>query len=830
MSRMRAEEKAMNTNPAPAPRAFCVLCTATLMLVAAVTDAAAGSVSFGSELPAFCISPVPAHMYMPDPAAAYCEELGYEYRVVDEPGGQRGVCLLPDGREVDAWDFFRAKVAQEYSYCARQGYEIRTRVTDHGSYTSECAVCVSETGEDIGTVAELMALDFNPVPAIDGRSTGATEDATGAGAGRAARGTSRYVPRHVAVPFGGNPPSGVLPAKFDWRTLDGCTAVKAQGSCGSCWAFSTVGALECNILIRDGVEVDLSEQWLVSCNQHDWNCGGGGFAHRYHMLTRDPCGGTGAVLESDFPYVAWNAPCECPYPHHYNIDGWGYVDPAVDIPDPELIKRAIFEHGPISVGVMANAAFSNYHGGVFTGSIEHDINHAVVLVGWDDNQGADGIWYLRNSWGTMWGEQGYMRIERGRNAVGWVANWVDYRDPIQIILDDDAPRIVEPGNPTPVAVRVETRTDSYMPGTAMLHHRLDGGGYDVSPLTPLGGGLYEATLPAAACGDTLEYFFSAAGLRFGSVYDPADPLSRPYTARVGGTAQVFHDSFESDSGWTVENDVELSGGAWERGVPAGGGDRSDPPTDYDGSGSCYLTGNTDGDSDVDSGWTRLISPVIDLSSGDDAVVTFAFWYRNDHGDNPNGDLLDVYFSDDGGASWVHADAVGPRSPLPVGWKRRTVVVCDHVEPTSTFRVAIEVADLLGGSLVEAGVDDFGVSLLSCGDRTCLVDDRQPSYISPSNQSMGEDAPVLLPNAPNPFNPSTVVRFHVPRPERVTLRILGPSGRIVRTLLEAEPHHAGEHSIVWDGRDDTGVPSASGVYFYRLEVPGAVLLKRMVLLK
>lgn len=850
MSRMRAEEKAMNAKTAPETRAACRACTAALIILSLSASASAD----------------PAFLSMPDPAALYCEAIGYEHRIVNGPGGRRGVCVLPDGREVDAWDFYRGKAAPEYSYCAREGYGTATLTEDHGSYLTECAVCVAQNGKRIGTVAELMGLDLESArglertPAFEGTSaherapepdrthssdvfSGAGRDPDPVDSGR----HSRFVPRYVAVSFGGSPPNDVIPEKFDWRRLDGATAVKAQGNCGSCWAFSTVGALECNILIKDGVEVDLSEQWLVSCNQHNWGCGGGGFAHRYHMLTTDPCGDSGAVLENDFQYTASNAPCECPYPHHFHLDGWGYADPSVDIPDPELIKRAILEYGPISVGVMADAAFSNYRGGVFTGGISHDINHAVVLVGWDDNQGTDGIWYLRNSWGTMWGEQGYMRIERGRNAVGWGANWVDYRDPIEIFLDEGTPGVVEQGVAAEIAVRMEERTDDCMSGTAMLHYRFEEGGYTVVPLTPLSGGMYKAVLPPADCDDSPEFFFSAAGLRFGSVYSPRDPLSRPYTAEVGVRSEVFRDDFESDLGWTVENGVELSGGAWERGVPVGGGDRSDPPSDSDGSGSCYLTGNSDGDSDVDGGWTRLVSPVFDLSGAERAVVEFAYWYRNDHGDNPNGDYLIFLLSDDGGASWVTADAVGPRAPIPVGWKRMMVTVGDHIALTNSVRVAVEASDEAGGSLVEAGLDDFSVSVLSCGPGSEYVasdpavvsekrrEDARPADdvidgLSASGDRLSvRDGVALGPNFPNPFASSTAISFRLPEPNEVTIRILSPSGRVVRTLLDAEARGAGEHSVIWDGTDDSGERSASGVYFCRLEVGGQPLSGRLLLL-
>ncbi|HYW68184.1 MAG TPA: C1 family peptidase, partial [bacterium] len=633
------------------------------------------------------------------------------------------------------------------------------------------------------------------------------------------RGKERFVPRSRGVPFGASPPSGELPERFNWRQLDGTTAVKAQGNCGSCWAFSTVGAMECNILIKDGIEVDLSEQWLVSCNQSGWSCNGGGFAHGYHMLKRDPCGGAGAVLESDFHYQAMDLPCDCPYPHAYRLRGWGFLDPSVEVPDIDMIKRAIMTYGPVSVGVLADSGFSSYRGGIFDGWTAHDINHAVVLVGWDDNQGPEGVWFLRNSWGTMWGEQGYMRITYGSNAVGWAANWVEYRDPIQIVLPDGPLGVIVPGEPTTFAVRIDTYTDSYLSGTGVMHYRTDGGDYDIVQLDPLGGGLFEATLPPVTCEDTPEFFFAAAGLRFGTVYEPMDAARSVYSCPVGTTQPVFTDDFESDAGWSVVDGPELAGGSWERGVPVGGGDRSDPPTDYDGSGSCFLTGNADGDSDVDKDWTRLTSPVVDLSAGGEAVVEFAYWYRNDHGDNPNGDYFVTFFSNDDGTTWTAADTVGPRAPLPEGWHRRTIVVGDHVALTDQFRVRIEVADLPGGSLVEAAIDDFSVSYLSCG-----------GALASTEGGAGRSSLALRPNAPNPFGLSTVIQYELPAATPVHLTIHNASGRVVRTLVDHERRGEGPHAVRWDGRDDSGRSVAAGAYFYRLDADGETLTAKMILLK
>lgn len=205
-----------------------------------------------------------------------------------------------------------------------------------------------------------------------------------------------------------------LPSSWDWREHEGVTPVKNQGSCGSCWAFGTVAPLESQIKIACGQTVDLSEQYLVSCNPYGYGCNGGWFtAHNMH---KPP----GAVLESAFPYRAANVTCGGPYSHPYYIDGWAYIGSSSSVPATAAIKQAILNYGPVAAAVAVNSAFQYYRSGIFDGTYT-GINHAVTLVGWDDT---GGYWILKNSWGTGWGENGYMRIKYGANKVGYAANYV----------------------------------------------------------------------------------------------------------------------------------------------------------------------------------------------------------------------------------------------------------------------------------------------------------------------------------------------------------------------------------------------------------------------
>jgi hypothetical protein len=218
------------------------------------------------------------------------------------------------------------------------------------------------------------------------------------------------------------------PSSYDWRLLNGVTPIKNQGSCGGCWSFGTVGPLESQILLKDGVTVDLSEQYLISCNLSGWSCNGGWWAHDYHLnrAGRDN-NGAGAVLESSKPYTATNSTCTGPYSHPYKISNWGYVASQSAVPSVQALKQAIYTYGPISVAVYVGNAFQAYTGGIFNTNESGSVNHAVVLVGWNDDLGTDnGYWILRNSWGASWGESGYMKIRYNISQVGYGANFIEY--------------------------------------------------------------------------------------------------------------------------------------------------------------------------------------------------------------------------------------------------------------------------------------------------------------------------------------------------------------------------------------------------------------------
>nr|CAA78365.1 tobacco pre-pro-cysteine proteinase [Nicotiana tabacum] len=220
-------------------------------------------------------------------------------------------------------------------------------------------------------------------------------------------------------------PTSDLPADYDWRDHGAVTGVKNQGSCGSCWSFSTTGAVEGAHFLATGELVSLSEQQLVDCDHEcdseqqdscDAGCGGGLMTTAFEYTLK----AGGLQLEKDYPYTGKDGKC------HFDKSkiAAAVTNFSVIGLDEDQIAANLVKHGPLAVGINA-AWMQTYVGGVSCPLICFKRqDHGVLLVGYGSHGFAPirlkekAYWIIKNSWGENWGEHGYYKICRGHNICG----------------------------------------------------------------------------------------------------------------------------------------------------------------------------------------------------------------------------------------------------------------------------------------------------------------------------------------------------------------------------------------------------------------------------
>merc|ERR1719278_789120 len=199
------------------------------------------------------------------------------------------------------------------------------------------------------------------------------------------------------------------PASVDWTEKGVVTPVKNQGQCGSCWAFSTTGAIECNYAIQNGKLNSLSEQELVDCagvlRYGCDGCSGGQMTGGMKYVENEG----GLCLESEYKYTAKDGTCKassCGTKYDANS---GYTE--ITQYSSSALEAAV-EKGCVSIGIEADqTTFQHYSSGVFSGSCGTKVDHGVLVVGYGEERGQK-FWKVKNSWGASWGEEGYIRMCR----------------------------------------------------------------------------------------------------------------------------------------------------------------------------------------------------------------------------------------------------------------------------------------------------------------------------------------------------------------------------------------------------------------------------------
>ncbi|MBW2709168.1 MAG: hypothetical protein JRD04_07800 [Deltaproteobacteria bacterium] len=268
-----------------------------------------------------------------------------------------------------------------------------------------------------------------------------------------------------------------LPASFDWRSHNGHTyigPVRDQGSCGACYAFgacaSAEGAYNWANGKYDGDCTDFSEAFVAFCLSDLYAgfsvCAGSDYD--YQELTG--LVEYGVCNDNVYPYTdhdqtcpssSWDAP-------RTRFQSWHRIG----CNDTAAIKTAIMTYGVVVAAVEVGSAFQAYNGGIYQDSnitcssspcYYTPTNHIIALVGWNDN-GGDGYWILRNSWGTTWGESGYMRINYTSSHVGCEAAYLVYKNGVSTIYVDPAGSC---GGNTPCRTTIQAAIDAVSAGTVI---------------------------------------------------------------------------------------------------------------------------------------------------------------------------------------------------------------------------------------------------------------------------------------------------------------------------------------------------------------------------
>merc|ERR1719395_430595 len=196
-------------------------------------------------------------------------------------------------------------------------------------------------------------------------------------------------------------------ASVDWRTKGAVTPVKNQGQCGSCWAFSTVGGLEGAWEIGTGTLTSMSEQQLVDCSKANLGCNGGSMESGFQFEE-----GVNVATESSYPYTARDGSCKSSG-YQTGIPKGG-ITGYKNVGSSSSALMSAIEQNPVSVAIEADHnAFQGYSGGIISSGCGTNLDHGVLAVGY-----GQGYFLVKNSWGSSWGDNGYVKISTSGNVCG----------------------------------------------------------------------------------------------------------------------------------------------------------------------------------------------------------------------------------------------------------------------------------------------------------------------------------------------------------------------------------------------------------------------------
>ncbi|MFH1220394.1 MAG: C1 family peptidase [Candidatus Eisenbacteria bacterium] len=726
-----------------------------------------------------------------NPAAVYCTELGYKYKIVSEPNGQRGVCVFPDGSECDEWEFFEGTCGQQWSYCAKCGYGTVTRKDGKNPFSPSYAVCVSKDGKEIGSVTDLMKL---PEKCIRARA--------------------KISPDVLPSPLRYPPKLGSqAPPSFDWRNYNGqnwMTPVKNQGLCGSCWAFAAVGAVEAGFNILNNnptLDYDLSEQQLVSdcCRAGDCN-GGRPQGALYHA------GDPGLDFEVNFPYTAANGPCQM------LVDPQASNGVNIIAGGANEMKEYISSTGPVIAQIDISDGYWDLSSCVYRGP-GTSLNHEVVILGYDD---AGGYWIAKNSNGTSWPAGVPQCVDGGYFKIGYgecgIESYVYYP-----IMDANAPvqcgKIIKENTALSQDLLNCPETALFIGGRNLTldgaNHQITGDASQWSGITidNTEYALNQAYLNNNKCGVTVQNcrirgFAYGIHLNFTGLSSSQGNYLVNNTAEYNSTSGIYlsNSSYNELTSNTVNNNssgiaVQYSSNnnkLTSNTANNNGGDGIYIGTTAYPSDSIALIGNVCNDNGrggiflIGSSNSTLTENHLSNNTSYGVRLYFARYntfYRNVFVKTAGTNAYET--SNCSGNSWDHADSGNY-------W--------DDFSTNEGYPYTYVIAG------PGDGVDHFP----NGGAAGVLREDVK-----------GRGRITFLEISPSPFKYVANIRFGLDGPSALLVRIYDTSGRMVTELGRPEVK-GGEHTVSWDGRDARGEPMASGFYFCRIEAGGTTQTRKIIL--
>ena len=489
-----------------------------------------------------------------------------------------------------------------------------------------------------------------------------------------------------------------FPPVFDWRDSSIVTPVKNQASCGSCWDFAATGAFEAAVKHHDGIEYDLSEQQVMSCNLYESGCGGGWAEPVYELFQR-----YGAVLESCMPYQAVDGvPCtqdECEVVA--KLKDWVYVEN-----DVNAIKTALLT-GPVYSGFSVYQDFSYYTSGCYQYSWgNYRGGHLIVIVGWDDTL-CDGAWICKNSWDTDWGDLGgFFYIKWEDCGIGRSTVLPLYPpDPVNLAYEDhqvfeasgDGDGIAEPGETITLSVDLKnTGPDTATSVQATLLTTIPGinitDAVAIFPDIP-SGQILTSESPhftieidsAVERASRIDFDLSITcdqGTFSGSLYDFAGEFDTTF----------FDDMEGGDNGWTHSGTLD----EWEHGSPQVGS-RTDPLSAHSGT---KIWGNDLNGNYEDEADNYLVSPVINCRNMEKTRLWFSRWLAVEKAIYDN---ADIYVNDN--LVWSNDYDY---DQLDFKWHHHDIDISPYADSQDSVRIKFVLKSDEGLHLGGWNIDDLSI--------------------------------------------------------------------------------------------------------------------------